>query len=149
MPISPFESLLTLPVSHVWFGDHTALFIELGNLTESKLTRRNGTHGNPCGQVTIMADCAWRIESKRSIVAGQGSAEKRLDTMRDRLILQRVESVSTLGVLPELNIHFTNNLRLLTFSRYEGQPDWSILFNSPKMRAVGVRAGRIWRESDA
>jgi hypothetical protein len=140
-----FDRLINLPVSHVWFGDHGALFLELGRLEPETRMRRDGSLRNPQGEVTIMADCDWRIESKLSILAGRGSSARRLEGLPKVLLSNRVVSVTTLGVLPELFVEFTGKLRLLTFSKCEGQPDWSILFNTPKEGALGVQAGRVHR----
>ena len=48
------EQLLEQTVSHVWFGDYSALYLELGQLTER--LRKDGTLGNPEGFYPILAD---------------------------------------------------------------------------------------------
>lgn len=55
-----------LPVSHVWRGHGSALFIELGELAPTR--RRDGSPGHSEGEIGLMVEWSWRIEDERSIL---------------------------------------------------------------------------------
>ena len=78
------EALLGLPVSHVWRGHGTALFVEFGELHAKK--KHDGSMGNPTGDITLMIEWSWRIEKPRSILGGSWSSERRWPDMFEKLI---------------------------------------------------------------
>ena len=139
------DLLIGKTVSHVWFGHGSALFLEIGALTESK--RQNGELGNPKGELTVIADFGWRIEGQRSIVCGSGDSERRMSSAAQKLLGASVQAAQVAGRIPELQIELSNKLYLVTFSRYQGQPVWAVLFNSPQLGSLGVKGGRVIAES--
>lgn len=139
------DLLIGKPVSHVWFGHGSALFLELGTLSESK--RANGTAGNPKDEITVMTDFGWRIEGQRSVVCGSGESECRMASAVQKLLGASVVAAQAAGRIPELQIELSNKLWLATFSRYQGQPTWALLFNSPKLGALGVQGGKVVAEA--
>lgn len=81
-----FAATLTgLPVSHVWRGYGSAIFIGIGNL--SPQTRRDGSRGHPEGEVSLGVEWSWRIEDQTAIRCGSWSEaelwEPALDTLRN------------------------------------------------------------------
>ena len=62
-----------LTIAHVWRGHGSALFIELGALTPT--TRRDGSPGEPRGEISLMVEWSWRIEDGQSIAYGSWSDE--------------------------------------------------------------------------
>jgi len=66
-----FNNLISMPVTHVWRGAGSALFLEFGALTQRM--RRDGSAGNARGEVTLMIEWSWRIEAPDSILCGSWS----------------------------------------------------------------------------
>lgn len=77
------ETLVGLPISHVWRGYGSAIFIEIGGL--SPQSRRDGSSGNPEGQVSLGVEWSWRIEDRSSIICGSWSEEERWESSLDLL----------------------------------------------------------------
>jgi len=135
------DSLVGMPISHVWFGHGSALFLELGPLSESRL--QDGSPGNPKGTVTVMADFGWRIEKPRSIICGSGDAKTRCEAIAKGLVGTTVVDAQVLGRLPELYLELSNNQWLLTFGQYQGQPTWAVFFNARGCGALCVKGGHL------
>jgi hypothetical protein len=143
MPDQPSLAMLAgMVVSHVWFGHGSALFVELGELSEGR-TRTDGSAGNPSGAVTVMVDSGWRVERARSILAGSGDSKRRMASASNKLLGASIVSAELVGRIPELQLQFSNGLWLVTFSRYEGQPGWAVLFGAPRLGALCVELGRL------
>ena len=70
------ELITGMVISHVWFGHGSALFLELGSLSEGR-ERKDGSIGNPIGAITVMIDFNWRVERQRSILGGSHDSKKR------------------------------------------------------------------------
>ena len=64
-----------LPVSHVWQGYGSAIFLEFGRTQTGR--RRDGSPGNPRGEWSLMIQWSWRIEGKRRIWCGSSSDRTR------------------------------------------------------------------------
>ena len=142
MPLEPFrKALVGLPVSHVWMGYGSALFIEFGNLTERK--RRDGSIGNPDGDITLMIEWSWRIEKPRSILGGSFSSKRRWQNMTSKLLGSVVQDVRTISSIPEIEVSLSNGLRVVSFMTETGQPDWALLARNPSMGALCVKGGRL------
>ena len=131
-----------MPVSHAWLGHGTCLFLELGDLSEGKV-RRNGSIGNPTGEITIIVDFDWRIERKRSILIGSEDTKKRLENAINSLVGSRILSVETIGRIPELQIGLSNSLWVTTYSCNSGQPQWGIIFKTTAQPSIGVSSGSV------
>lgn len=140
MANQPSLALLTgMPISHVWFGHGSALFLELGALSEGR--SRNGRTGNPVGEVSVIADFGWRVERQRSILGGSGDSKRRWTSVSKKLLGASVLSAQTVGRIPELELQLSNGLWLVTFSRYEGQPTWAVLFRALGLGALYIKRG--------
>ena len=63
--------LLGLPVTHIWRGAGSAIFLEFGELHPT--TWRDGSTGNPKGEWAIMIEWSWRVEGRKSILCGSWS----------------------------------------------------------------------------
>jgi hypothetical protein len=141
---SPFESaLIGLPVSHVWRGHGSAIFVELGRLAPSTRVRRDGSIGNPFGEITLMIEWSWRIERPRSILGGSWSSERRWPGMFKNLQGTKVIGAKLVGTLPEIELSLSNGLRLASFMTAEGQPEWGLICRNDLQCTLGVRAGRL------
>jgi hypothetical protein len=116
--------LIGQPVSHVWRGYGSALFLEFGRLTPR--ARRDGSQTNPDGDFTLMIEWSWRIENATSIICGSWSEEQlwvpAFDHLRDALVV----AITTFGRLPEIDVELSNGLHVVSFMTAEGQPEWSL-----------------------
>lgn len=130
-----------MPVSHVWFGHGSALFLELGQLSESR--RKDGSTGNSKGEITVMADFGLGVERQRSILGGCGDSKRRWASITKKLLGASIIEAQLVGRIPELQLQFSNGLWLATFSCYEGQPTWAVLFNALDLGALCVNGGRL------
>jgi len=131
-----------MKVSHVWRGHGSALFLELGDLTQMR--RRDGTPGNPQGQIELMIQWSWRIEEEQSIVCGSFSNEELWPPAFDRLLGREVLNVSTFGRLPEVALSLAGELHVVSFMTAEGDPAWTLFDRrTPKTVALHCRSGLL------
>ena len=142
VPAPTLEMLVGKKVSHVWFGDYSALYIELGELSLGKV-RRNGTTGNPRGEITIYVGFDWRIEKAKSIVGGKNLSRKKRRSIIGGLPQRTIEKIEIVGRIPELQIQFSSSLWLITFNLSASQPDWSIGFNAMGLGHLCVNRGSL------
>ena len=89
-------AVIGMPISHVWRGHGSALFIELGALAPR--TSRDGSAGEPQGEAGVMIEWSWRIEDGPSIACGSWSDENLWSPTFARLIGSIVEDVRPLAV---------------------------------------------------
>lgn len=134
--------LIGLPVSRLWQGYGSAIFLEFGKVQPRQ--RRDGSPGNPRGEYTLMIEWSWRIEGKRRIWCGSWSEGVRWPRAFSRIQGATVASISLYGRLPELELTLSNGLHLLSMMTAEGDPSWALTRNLDDVpSSVGVRAGRL------
>lgn len=146
--VSAFEalakSLVGQPISHIWRGDGPTIFLEIGKLTSSTRRRRDGSLGNPRGQLTLGVESNWRVEDDHSILCGSRSEEELWPATFQRLQRDRIQACRLLGALPEVELVSEAGLRLLSFSTTTGQPEWyAIDRRGEKTRSFGVENGEL------
>ena len=131
------------PVSYLWRGYGSAVFIELGELTHR--TKRDGSAGHPEGQVSCGVEWSWRIEDDTRVLCGSCSEEELWEPSFNRLRGARVGGLKQFGALPEIELSTDEGLRVLTFSTTEGQPQWHLV-DRRKNAAYwfSVRHGRLY-----
>ena len=137
------DSLVGHTVSHVWFGDYSALYLELGELRPSKLTRPDGSLGNPVGEFTVYAGFDWRIERPKSVYGSRDCARRRQRSITAKLLGTIVTTASVYGRLPELQIGFSSGMWLTTFGLGRGDPDWSVSFGRTSTLHLCTMYGRL------
>lgn len=130
--------MIGLPISYVWRGHGSALFLEFGKL--KKLRGKN----HPQGEFSLMLDCDWRVEKPRSIWFGSFCSYQRIENQIKHLIGESVKNIEFIGKLPELVISLTPNLRVASFNSYKGQPDWTLFL--PDGSWLCCRLGKIIQE---
>jgi hypothetical protein len=131
-----------MPVSHVWRGYGSALFIELGNLTPR--TRRDGSPGEAQGEIGLMIEWSWRIEEERSILCGSWSDEELWGPSFARLLGQHVVDLATFGRLLEVMLSLSGGLHISSFMTAEGDPAWTLFDRrGPATITMGCRSGVI------
>ncbi|MDX8400544.1 MAG: hypothetical protein R8K20_09910 [Gallionellaceae bacterium] len=85
-----------MTISHVWFGHCSALFLELGVLSEGR-KRKDGSIGNAQGEITVMADFGWRVERQRSILCGSDDSKRRWVSASKKLLGASIISGQVVG----------------------------------------------------
>lgn len=127
--------MIDLPITYTWRGHDSAIFIEFGKLTKD--IKKN----HPQGEFSLMLDCDWRVERPRSILLGSFCGQKRIDNQLKKLIGNSVTKIETLGYLPEIVISLSSNLRIASFTSYEGQPEWALFL--PDKSWLQCKLGKI------
>ncbi|MCY1640677.1 hypothetical protein [Methylorubrum sp. SL192] len=131
-----------LAVAHVWRGHGSALLVELGALTST--TRRDGSPGEPQGEIGLMIEWSWRIEDGRSIVCGSWSDEDLWPPTFAHLLGRTVQNLSMFGRLQEVVLSLAGDLHVASFMTAEGDPAWTLFDRrGPRPVAVGSRSGVI------
>ncbi|WP_245268803.1 hypothetical protein [Mesorhizobium loti] len=141
------SALISQPLSAVWRGHGSAIFLEFGRL--SPQVKRNGSVGNSQGDCTVMIEWSWRIESEDAILCGSWSDEEGWEKVFETLIGRKVEDASIYGRLPELSIALTDGLYVASFMTAEGQPAWTIFDGSGEQHKSGyiaVRDGKVYED---
>jgi hypothetical protein len=136
------QPLIGLPVSHVWRGYGSALFLELGKVTP-RVRRDETTSPNPYGEWSLGIEWSWRLEGKRRIWCGSWSDEERWLPFLNTLIGTTVSKVELFGRLPEVDVMFSNGLHLLSLMTADGDPEWGFINRGSGHKSVRVRAGRL------
>jgi hypothetical protein len=132
--------LVGLPMSHLWRGHGSALFLEFGQLKQQ--IRQDGSAGNPAGEMSLMIEWSWRIEDRRSILCGSWSDEKGWPGSFSRLADAAVVSAALFGRLPEIELAFSNDMRVLSFMTSDGDPRWTLFDRrGTAIRWIHVRDG--------
>lgn len=130
------DKLRGLPVSHVWRGHGSALFLEFGQLSPGKALA-DGKAGNPQGQFGIMIQWSWRIENGSKILCGSWSDEKLWELSFKRLTGEKVVDAGCFGRLLEITVDLTSGLHVVSFMTVEGEPEWTIF---DRTRSTGKEA---------
>jgi hypothetical protein len=135
-------SLSGQPISYLWRGYGSAIFIEFGELTPTN--NRDGSPGHPEGQVTFGVEWSWRIEDESSILSGSWSEEELWEPSFARLRDTRVEGLKLFGRLPEVELLTEEGVRFLSFSTTDGQPQWHLVDRrGATAEWFSVREGRL------
>lgn len=146
--LSLFEAfalpLVGLPVSHVWQGHGSAIFLEFGTLTPSTRTRRDGSLCNPTGELGLMIEWSWRIEGKRSILCGSWAEKRCWPRALACLAKASVINVALFGRLPELDPALSNGAHVVSFMTAQGEPAWTLFDRrGSECRWLQVQRGRL------
>jgi len=141
------DALIGLPLSHVWRGYGSAIFLEFGRLTPR--TRRSGEAGNPKGELGLMIEWSWRIENTASILCGSWSEEHLWEPTFDLLRNKVVVELSVVGRLPEIVVALTEGLYVSSFMTAEGDPQWALSDRrGGTLRTLSVKEGRLKLDVD-
>jgi hypothetical protein len=150
-----FEKLtrpvLGLPVSWVWQGYGSAIFLEIGKLTLKK-NRKDGTERiSYTGEYGVMIEWSWRVERSRSIYFGSWSTDKVIENRLAKLKDRTLEGIEVEGRLPELVIRLSGGLWVHSFATAESQPRWCLFLDrkrSPVEWLVSER-GKLIKETQS
>lgn len=136
-----FELAVGKPVSHIWRGAGSAISIELGEL--SPRTRKDGSQGEPDGDITLMIEWSWRLSDSRAILAGSWSEEDDWDKHLKDLVGSTVESVNLFGALPEIAMSLSCGKRVESFMIADGDPAWALIARKPNLGSLCVESGLL------
>jgi len=114
-----------MKVSHLWRGYGSAIFLEFGALSPSKVVRSDGTSGNPIGETSIGIEGSWRIEDATSVACESWSEVELWEPAFDPLRNSFVKALSITARLPEIDLVLTGRRHLVSFATIEGDPEWS------------------------
>jgi hypothetical protein len=124
--------LVGLPIAAVWLGDYTALYLELGALTDLY-----PNSGRPKAQHTAYLGFNWLLESD----AGQelsstdpGAATRVADALTG-------EELAAVTVSPsrELILNLASGRRLCSIASERGEPEWALYLPSGSCIAAEAR----------
>jgi hypothetical protein len=143
---SAFEAfrggLIGLPLSYLWRGYGSAIFLEFGRLTSR--TRLSGEAGNPRGEFGLMIQWSWRIENAVSILCGIWSEEPLWKPSFDLLQNKTIVGVSLFGRLPEISVALSEDLFVSSFMTAEGDPSWVLFDRRPGTeRSLSIHEGTL------
>jgi hypothetical protein len=140
--------LIGMPVSHTWRGAGSAIFLELGALTTKKrMIRGAGQVTSSWGEVTLMLEWSWRVESPGAIQFGSWSTNPRITRGVASLKGHTIVDVKVEGRIPELVLTLDRKRWLHTFMTHEGQPEWAIRLHDHTWLAVD--RGRLIHQAPA
>ena len=109
-------------VSRPWKGYGSAIFLELGRLTEEPGVHRGIVTGEAC----IAIEWDWRLELDAAIVCGSSDSRpvihEGLKSLRDAAIA----SIEIEGRVPELVVRMSTGHILRSMAMLRGDPRWSI-----------------------
>lgn len=111
-------SLIGQPISYIWQGYGSAVFIEFGDL--SPRTDRDGSPGHPEGQISLGVEWSWRVEDDSTILSGSWSEEELWEPTFALLRDARVGGLTLFGRLPEVELMTDGGVRFLSFSTTDG-----------------------------
>jgi hypothetical protein len=116
-----------LNVSDAWRGEGKTIFLELDILHHLKKSEKRISKGQ--GEVTIMFDCRWRLETLNAISVGSLDETAKIEEQIKLLIGKSIKSIFFVGRIPEIVIEFDNKRWLQSFTSYKYE-DWSIMFRN-------------------
>lgn len=124
-----FERIATdvagLPVSDLWRGYGSAVFLELGTLSPGYV-RSDGSPGNVRGEFTIRVEWSWRIENLKEIVCGSWSEEALWEPAFDFIRRSQVTSLTLSGRMPEIHLTLSRDWHFVSVTTAEGKPQCSM-----------------------
>ena len=138
--------LVGMPVSHAWRGFGSAIFLELGRLTTVTRTyRKRGEVTHVDGEVKLMLEWSWRVESPGAIQFGSWSENPRITRGVASLQGHTIVEVELEGRLPELVLTLDGRRWLHTFMTAEGQPRWAVRLHDGAW--LGVNRGHLYHQA--
>lgn len=115
-------ALAGLRVSRPWKGYGSAIFLELGELSEMRSFRG----GSVTGQACISIEWDWRLELGSSVVAGSSDSgpavHESLKLLRDAIIT----SIDIAGDVPEILVRLSTGHLVRSMAMLQGDPHWSV-----------------------
>jgi hypothetical protein len=142
--LEPFrEALIGLPLSYLWRGYGSTIFLEFGRLAP-RIHSNGKISNNPQGEFGLMIHWSWRIENRTSIQCGSWSKEHLWEPSFNLLRNQAVVDLSVVGRLPEVVVAFAGHHYVSSFMTSDGNPSWTLFDRrGDAVRWLNVREGRL------
>lgn len=141
VPIATFrelvEPLVGMDVTRPWRGYGSAMFLELGALTDGGSAR----HPFLSGERSISIEWDWRVERDTTVLFGSSNSGPGIERGLADLQGAVVESLSIDGRVPELTVRFVDGRVLRSLVMVTGEPEWSIRLSDG--RYVHACGGRL------
>jgi hypothetical protein len=119
------QTLIGLPVSLPWKGCGSAIFLELGELTQPTNRQRRARDE---GEVCIYVGWDWRCETGNTVLFGSSNSRPAIERGIQALRESKVTSIAISGKVPELSIEFSNGYRLITAAMLPDGSKWRVRF---------------------
>ena len=124
--------LLGRTISWTWRGHGSAIFFEIGELTQYESQRKNGeVRVHSVGEITLMIEWSWRVENLRSIDFGSFNTKRQIESGIQKLQNSTIESIELEGRIPEVVVGLSCGRWVHSFATVESQPQWSLLWTHP------------------
>lgn len=128
--IESFRTITTrirgLRVSLPWKGYGSAIFLELGQVTNDLLNRARHGRGEAC----VAVEWDWRVEAQGCVLFGSSNSRPEIANgiadLQGKTILDMVVE----GAVPELVVTFDNGRVLRSMAMIGGDPQWAIRLHS-------------------
>jgi hypothetical protein len=133
------DPLVGLPISAVWLGDDTALYLELGPVTDTYPS------GRPKAEYTAYLGFRWALESD----AGQELSSTQDGGTALIGVTLTGHRITALAVSPacELVLDLSSHHRLCSMASEPGEPEWAL--HLPSGSCIAVEARILVLESSA
>ena len=145
--------LIGLPISRTWRGHGSAIFLEMGQLSERVRLRKDGSQRiTHWGEFTVMIEWSWRVERARSVSFGSWSTTQIITNRLSKLQGLEVVQVAIEGRLPEITLQLSGGHWLRSFTTTQGQPRWCLFFNNSfnsegTIKWIHVENGGLWKQA--
>jgi hypothetical protein len=116
------QELKGMDISLAWKGIGSAIFLELGILTEAKSSRSFHAHGEAC----IWLEWEWRVERNGRILFGSSNSRPEIEAGIKDLIGKKIINIDICGDIPELLIVLSDGCKIQTMTLESGDPQWSV-----------------------
>jgi hypothetical protein len=130
------------PVTHVWQGFASVLFIEFGALSPAPYVRRDGTTPNPRGEFTLTtmnSYAAWELLLNGRQITGADAKWHRREHALKRLVGHRLCTFEIDAGSLSTRLAFGYGLTLRTTTlrqRLQQSPHWRVCFGSDDWPSV-------------
>lgn len=120
-----------MSLSHIWFSDHSFAYIELGTLSSGRIPR-NGSAGNPVGEVTVFLGYDWSAKrGALEIFRKEFHAHTNYrNALAARIVGATIESACLAAHGLQIEIGTSTGDTLTSASSKGEEPDWDVGFNS-------------------
>jgi hypothetical protein len=135
------SKMVGLPVTHIWGGHGSALFLEFGDLKPQ--TKRDGSPGHPQGQYSIMMDWDWRIADETSILCDSSGDDGEWPAVFAQLIGRTLENIALFSGGAELAVMLSGGYEILPLNNEKKSPDWAVFDNAAVRRWICAKSDRL------
>lgn len=126
--------IVGMPVTDVWIGYANSIFFDFGRMLPGPVNVRTGKLSRPHGELSLSLEFSWRVESADTVLCGSMNEEQDWKPVFAQIVGLRVVGVEMFGWIPEIAVVLENDIRILSFTTFDGQPNWWFSDNRGKDR---------------